>query len=252
VNLQKQNFAPHERIWLPLDNMTEPEMISTVKELAPYVGTFKIGLEQIIAIGAPQAVKLVREAGGRSIFLDGKFNDIKTTVGLASLAASRLGVEYFNVHASSGGEALQAAVDNCGNAKVLGVTVLTSIKEDECKSIFGDLPGPKVLQFAHKINIVGADGIICSPKEVAFLREHEQLRRLLLVPAGVRPVWAPADDQKRVMTPGEAIRAGADRLVIGRPITKPPQGIGNPSEGISDRVEAAKRIAHEIAEALVA
>ena len=145
----------------------------------------------------------------------------------------------FNVHASAGLEAVKAAVAQKGNSKVLGVTVLTSLK-DECVSIFGKEPADAVVQFAFLLKDAGADGIICSPEEVTALRQHPRLDHMLLVVAGVRPLWASNDDQKRVMTPSEAICAGADYLVTGRPIRKPPAEIGTP-------VEAAKRIADEVA-----
>ena len=149
----------------------------------------------------------------------------------------------FNIHASAGAEAIKAAVAVKKNSLVFGVTVLTSIDDSECVSIFGDKPNHKVVDFVSMLAENRADGTICSPKELSFLGASEVFSGLLKATPGVRPDWAVLGDQKRVMTPAEAIKAGADYLVIGRPITNPPAEIGSP-------VEAAKRIADEIASAI--
>jgi len=246
-----------DKIILPLDVDSVPKASALVKQLAPYVGPFKIGLEFIYSMiaslivpekegEAVENLKQIRELFSLlnfQEFLDGKLNDIPNTVGGASLAISRIGVRMFNVHASAGRESVVKAVANKGNSLVLGVTVLTSISPDECVSIFGDKPGPKVLQFAQMLGEVGADGIICSPQELELLGKQPELAKLLKVTPGVRPLWAAVGDQKRVMTPGEAVKAGASFLVIGRPITQPPAEIGGP-------IEAAKKIAEEIAAAM--
>lgn len=246
--------APKDRIILPLDVPNVAEARRLVDLLSPHVGLFKIGLEfvwsmivDLLLLKEESAVTLLREAralakaiGGSGAFVDGKLCDIPNTVKGASVAISRLGVRFFNVHASSGIESVKAAVSAKGKCQVLGVTVLTSIGEEECHSIFGDKPGFKVVDFARQLVAAGADGIICSPQELAPLGTYPSLLRIT---PGVRPAWAAVGDQKRVMTPAEAIKAGADYLVIGRPITKPPTEIGGP-------VEAAKKIAEEIASAL--
>jgi orotidine-5'-phosphate decarboxylase len=208
-------------------------------------------LENTEAVGLLMQVRALAKAlGAEHVFWDGKLCDIPNTVKGASVATSRMGVRMFNVHASAGIEAVKAAVASKGNSLVLGVTVLTSIGKladdtDECVSIFGDKAGNKVLHFARMLSEAGADGIICSPKELVDLSGSTAFDTLLKATPGVRPEWAAVGDQKRVMTPGEAIKAGADYLVIGRPITKPPAEIGGP-------VEAAKKIAVEIQEALIA
>lgn len=241
-----------DRIILPLDVDSIPKAIALVKQLKDYVGPFKVGLELIYSMLASLLVKDGAEAVGNlnqirelfwllgaQEFIDSKLADIPNTVGGASLAISKMGPKMFNIHASAGRDAVAKAVANKGSALVLGVTVLTSIAEKECESIFGEKPGPKVQQFAKMLADVGADGIICSPQELELLN----LSNLLKATPGVRPLWAAVGDQKRVMTPGEAIKAGASYLVIGRPITQPPAEIGGP-------VEAAKKIAEEIAAAL--
>jgi len=149
-------------------------------------------------------------------------------------------VKMFNVHASAGIEALMAAVDNKRDSLVLAVTVLTSIEENNANLIFGGPIKAKVLQFALDAKLAGCDGIICSPQELEFLSEQKELKDLMKITPGVRPDWAVVGDQKRVLTPADAIRSGATALVIGRPITKPPKEIGG-------RVEAVKRILEEIA-----
>lgn len=244
------------RIIVALDVDSVAKATELVKQLAPYVGMFKLGLEFINSMMASLIVPNVFEAERNltdirglfrllegKIFWDGKFNDVPNTIGSASVPVAKMGVKMFSVYASAGQESLEEAVANKGNSLVLGVTVLTSIDEKECVSIFGDKPGPKVLQFAKMLAEAEADGIICSARELKLLGKEPKLAKLLKATPGIRPFWAPARGQKRVMTPGKAIKAGADYLVIGTPITQPPPEIGGP-------VEAAKRIAQEISEAL--
>ena len=232
---------PKGRIIVALDVDDLDVSRTLVEELAPHVGMFKVGLQLLTAIGAPIAVGAVLEWGGE-VFLDGKLNDIPNTVGAAAKATAKTGAHMFNVHASCGVDAMRAAVKNKGDAIALAVTVLTSISEEEAELIFGTGSRAKVLQFARDARLAGMDGIICSPKELD-LCERWEMDGFLKVTPGIRPAWAAVGDQKRITTPADAIKAGADYLVIGRPITQPPDEIGSP-------VEAAKRIAAEIAEAV--
>lgn len=246
-----------DRIIVALDVDDVGKAIALVEQLEGHVGAFKIGLEFITSMIASLVVPeewsfaeaslgniryLFRLLGEKS-FWDGKFDDIPNTVGGASLAVSRMGVKMFNLHASAGREAIRRAVANKGDSLVLGVTVLTSIGAVECSSIFGDAPNVKVTQFAEMLSEEGADGIICSPQEVSYINQELRFSELLKVTPGVRPLWAVVGDQKRVMTPGEAVNAGSDYLVIGRPITSPPAEVGTP-------IEAAKLITEEIQLAL--
>jgi len=226
---------------LDVDNLEE--VGSLVGMLAPHVDCFKVGLELIVSVGAPQVVGLIHHLGGR-VFFDGKFDDIPNTVGKAAKAAAALGVSIFNVHASCGIEAMMAAVANKGMSQVLAVTVLTSLEENNAHLIFGGPSKMKVLQFARDAKTAGCDGIICSPQELEFLGKQKELSGLLKVTPGVRSEWASVGDQKRIMTPAEAIKAGATALVIGRPILKPPSEIGSP-------VDAVKKIAAEMKQAFV-
>ncbi len=248
-----------DRIIVALDVSTPDEAIRLVEDLQPHVGCFKIGLQFITAMlgsiivpsfeggqGAIYNLRRIRylfECLKSDILWDGKFDDIPNTIGGASGEVSKIGVKMFNLHASAGAEAIAKAVENKGDALVLGVTVLTSIDEDECASIFGGKPADKVVYFAEMLNRLGADGVICSAKELEPISNALIAENFLKVTPGIRPKWAQAGDQKRVMTPCEAIKAGADFLVIGRPIRKPPKEIGTP-------VDAAKKIAEEIETAL--
>jgi len=246
-----------KRIIVALDVDSVDKAIDLVKQLLPHVGYFKIGLELIYTMlaslvaakdeaEAAGALAKIRELFGLlkdRVFLDTKLDDIPNTVAGASKAIVKMAVKMFNIHASAGKEAVIKAVASRGNSLVIGVTVLTSIGEEECISIFGDKPGPKVIQFAKILVEVGADGIVCSPQELELLNQHPELKKLVKVIPGVRPEWATKGDQKRVMTPFEAILSGASYLVIGRPITQPPPEIGGP-------IDAAKKIAEEIKRAL--
>jgi orotidine-5'-phosphate decarboxylase len=230
-----------DRIIVALDVYSLDKAKSLVESLAPHVGCFKVGLELLTAVGAPKVVEFVHSLGGQ-VFYDGKFDDIPNTVAGAAKAVAGLNVRMFNVHASAGIEAMMAAIANKGSSLVLAVTVLTSLEENNANLIFGGPSKAKVLQFARDAKIAGCDGIICSPQELELLGKQKELVGLWMITPGVRPEWAATGDQKRVMTPAEAIKAGAAALVIGRPITKPPAEIGTP-------VNAVKRIISEIAAA---
>lgn len=232
-----------ERIIVALDVDNLDRALEFVEELYPYVGYFKVGLELLTSEGAPKVTEAIHKRGGK-IFYDGKFKDIPNTVAGASRAVAKLGVDMFNIHASGGLEMMKAAVNNKGKAKVLAVTVLTSLSEEEVHSIYGAPSKGKVIEFARWAKIAGVDGLICSPLELRVLERQGELADLLRVTPGVRPEWAARGDQKRVMTPSEAMEAGADYLVIGWPITKPPSDIGNP-------VAAAKMIADDIRKVII-
>jgi orotidine-5'-phosphate decarboxylase len=252
-------MKPHERIILPLDVSDITKATQLVNDLASHVGVFKVGFEAIYStmaelISHPEQdavnyLKRVRRLATlitkEKAFLDVKLADIPNTVGNAVRALSQLGVKMINIHASAGEKVIKAAVENKGKSLLFGVTVLTSISDHECLSIFGAIAQVKVYDFACMLIDNGADGIICAPKEGLKLREGRFFDKLLIATPNVRPLWAAGpDDQnkERQMTPGEAIKAGIDMLVIGRPITKPPAEVGGP-------VEAAKRIAFEIEQA---
>jgi len=240
-------LSPNQRIIVALDVATEKEAIELVRTLRDQVGFFKIGLELFTSIGT-NIVRRITELGGK-IFLDGKFNDIPNTIAGASRAATRLAVNMFNVHAMGGLEMMMAAVNACQEEstklqierpKVLGVTILTSIDKatmNKQLGILGDIE-TQVVHLAKLAENAGLDGVIASPQEIEAIRNNLS-RPMLIITPGVRPHWAASQDQKRVMSPSEAISKGASYLVIGRPITQPPTEIGTPAD-------AAKRIAEEI------
>lgn len=239
-----------DRIIVALDVSSLDEAEELVIELEPHVGYFKVGLELLTAVGAPKIMeffgRLEAKLGVKlvaRIFFDGKFDDISNTVGKASAAASKHGVAMFNVHASAGIDAMMDAVANKGQSDVLAVTVLTSLEENIAHLIFGAPSKAKVLQFARDAKLAGVDGIICSAQELELLTSRRELSGLTWVVPGTRPPWAAANDQKRIMTPAEAIGFGVDMLVLGRPLTEPPAEVGKPSD-------AAKLVAVEIEEAL--
>lgn len=246
-------MEPKDRIIVALDVNSIDKAFPLVGELYRYVGGFKIGLEfittmlaEMIAVTGPreaefrlaQARDLFRTITGK-VFWDGKWDDIPNTVGGAAKALEKLQVKMFNVHASAGIDAMAEAVMNKGQSLVLAVTVLTSREENDGNQTFGGPTKAKVLQFAREAMLAGCDGVVCSPQELALLGKRHELRGLLKVTPGIRAIDAPADDQKRTMTATEAIKAGADYLVIGRPITN-----------AKDPVSAASQFANEIAEAL--
>jgi orotidine-5'-phosphate decarboxylase len=229
-----------DRILVALDVDSLDKAMPLVEKLAPYVGSFKVGLELLTSAGAPQVVRRIHDAGG-SVFFDGKFDDIPATIAGASRAVSALGVKMFNVHASCGLESMRAAASAKGKSILLAVTVLTSIDDAASKHSFGAPALEKVLAFAEDASVAGCDGIVCSPRELEALAQNPRTARLLKVTPGIRPAWAAANDQKRALTPAEAVKKGASWLVIGRPILQPPSGTP---------VDAAKKIIEEIEGAL--
>jgi orotidine-5'-phosphate decarboxylase len=186
--------------------------------VTPHVSTLKIGLELYLRYG-PEVVASVRGASGVQIFLDLKLHDIPATVAAAARAVARLRPALLTVHAAAGAAAIRAAADAAPGTRVVAVTVLTSLGEADLQRI--GLAGPAsdaVRRLAALAVDAGARGLVCSPQEVAAVRS-EIGADILLVTPGVRPAGSETHDQARVATPEEALRAGADLLVIGRPIT---------------------------------
>jgi orotidine-5'-phosphate decarboxylase len=189
--------------------------------VSPHVSTLKIGLELYLRYG-PEVVASVRGARGVDVFLDLKLDDIPATVGGAARAVAKLRPDLLTVHATAGPAAIRAAVEALPLTKIVAVTVLTSLGDADLDAI--GLAGPTcdaVRRLALLAVEAGAAGIVCSPQEVAAVR-GEVGPGITLVTPGVRLAGQGADDQARVATPQEALRAGADLLVIGRPITRAP------------------------------
>jgi orotidine-5'-phosphate decarboxylase len=183
-----------------------------VKALDDVVDTFKVGSQLFTRVG-PKIVEFLSEQH-RHCFLDLKFHDIPNTVAKAVASAAALKVFMLTVHCSGGEEMLRAAAQPIPDRPILlGVTVLTSVA--------GNVR-PEVLRLAQLAVDCGLNGVIASPLEVQMLREKFG-ERLLIVTPGIRPAWAEAGDQKRVMTPAEAVAAGANYIVVGRPIVAAPK-----------------------------
>ncbi len=189
--------------------------------VTPHVSTVKIGLELYLRYG-PQVVATVRGASGVEVFLDLKLYDIPATVAGAARAVSRLRPEILTVHASGGPDMIRAAIESAPATRVAAVTILTSLGDADLHAM--GVTGPvsdMVLRLSVMSVEAGVRGLVCSPHEVAAVRAEVGPDVTLITP-GVRPAGADLHDQARVATPEEAIRAGADLLVIGRPITRAP------------------------------
>jgi orotidine-5'-phosphate decarboxylase len=216
--MKSQPAAAAGKIIVALDVPTRTKALRLVKQLRPQISTFKVGLQLYTAEG-PEVVHAILETGAR-LFLDLKLHDIPNTVAHAVEAAGKLGVHMLTIHLCGGRAMIEAAVAaRTESLTLLGVTVLTSMDQSALleTGVEADL-GQHVLRLAQLGADGGIAGLVASPHEVKLLRDRLRTQIQLVVP-GVRPSWAKAADQKRVMTPGEALRAGADYLVIGRPIT---------------------------------
>jgi len=192
--------------------------------LSAKVGMFKVGKELFTACG-PEAVRAVQRHGGQ-VFLDLKYHDIPNTVAKAMLEAARLGVQLANLHALGGAEMMETAATAVrkefgdDRPRLLAVTILTSSTAETLRGVGISLPVEQmVVRLARLAQEAGMGGVVASPLEIGLIRAACG-PDFLIVPPGVRPTFAAADDQKRIMTPAEAVGAGADFLVIGRPIAR--------------------------------
>ncbi len=239
-------LSPRERIFVGLDTPDIDKAARIAKSLVGTVGGVKIGKELFTAQG-PDGVRVA--AGGAPLFLDLKFHDIPNTVAGAIRAAVHLRPRIVHVHASGGRAMMMAAAEAAREAaedlgverpRVIAVTVLTSLDAADLEEV-GQMgpPAAQVERLARLAQASGLDGVVCSPREIARLREACGPDFLLVVP-GIRPSWAAAGDQKRIMTPAEAVAAGADHIVIGRPIT-----------AAEDPLAAARRIVAELEDCAV-
>ncbi len=236
-------ITARDRIALALDVDNDRDALAIVAELKDSVGVFKVGHQLFTAYG-PDIVRRIIGMGGR-VFLDLKYHDIPNTVAKASAEAVKLGVSIFNVHSLGGIDMMRAAVESAKETAgkynvpvptLLAVTILTSMDE---KSMRKELKITRSLQreVAHLARLAqraGMHGVVASPQEIKMLRRVVRGEFVILTP-GVRPAWADKDDQKRVMTPGEALKAGADYIVVGRPVLK-----------ARDRKAAVEKILEEI------
>jgi len=213
-----------------------------VRLLRNRIGLFKVG-KQLFTHAGPKVLDMIRQHGQRA-FLDLKFHDIPNTVAKASQEATRLEVAMFNVHALGGLEMMKAAVQatrdkakELGIRKplLLGVTVLTSLDDQSLRQVGIEGSVEEAVSRLARLAVeAGMDGVVASPREIGLIRKACGQDFVVVTP-GVRPATVAQDDQRRVLTPGDAIKAGADYLVIGRPIQHAP-----------DPVEAVERIVEEI------
>lgn len=238
--------AAKEKLILALDFGRLNEALDMARALAGVVGLFKINIHLFTAEG-PEAVRRI-SALGPSIFLDLKYHDIPNTVaGAISAAAELPKVRLLDLHATGNEAMMRAGAEALANLgadrpKLLGITILTSMSQADLRVLgIGGTPGSRALSLAKLAKRSGLDGVVASPKEVRPIRRGCGRDFLIVVP-GIRPAHGEQsrrDDQVRVATPGEAVRAGADYLVVGRPIT-----------AAADPVAAAKEIVEEMASAL--
>lgn len=211
------------QLCVALDGSDRDWIVTTARQLGPTVDWLKIGLEAFTAHGP----ELVREVSAcrPSVFLDLKLHDIPTTVARAAAGCARLGANVLNVHAGGGRAMMEAAVgavravDPSGSTKVIAVTVLTSLDSTALAEL-GSVQRSEelVLTWAALAQECGLDGVVASAQEAADIRRLCGPDFLIVTP-GIRPTWAAGDDQRRIVTPADAVKAGSDILVVGRPIT---------------------------------
>ncbi|HEX4951362.1 MAG TPA: orotidine-5'-phosphate decarboxylase [Blastocatellia bacterium] len=240
------SLQPKDRIVVALDVETAAQALTLVEQLRGLVGMFKIG-KQLFTAAGPDIVRHIVGLGEK-VFLDLKFHDIPNTVAAAGVEAARLGVSIFNVHSLGGSAMMRATVDALNAAAerekltkplILAVTILTSHDQASLAELGIERPlTEQVVHLARLAVAAGINGVVASPQEIAPLRQAIDNPNFVILTPGVRPSGAALNDQKRVMTPGEAVTAGADYLVIGRPITS-----------AGDPAAAAQKIRQEIEQA---
>ena len=233
------------KLIIALDVETADEARRLFSLLGARAGMFKIGSQLFTAAG-PDFVREITAKGAR-VFLDLKFHDIPNTVAAASREAARLGVSLFNVHAAGGGEMMRraaeavaetAAREGLERPKLIAVTVLTSANAQVLREIgVREELEAQVKRLAELAASSGLDGVVASPREIAAVRAAVTSKDFLIVTPGVRPATSSHDDQKRVMTPAEAVRAGADYIVVGRAILN----AGDPARAAEEIVGEMER-----------
>ena len=230
------------RVIVALDHPREDAAWALIEQLDAGMCRLKIGKEMFTRLGPAFVERVIGR--GFDVFLDLKYHDIPNTVAAACEAAADLGVWMMNVHASGGRRMMETAMDRLAQRAqrplLIAVTILTSLSQEELAEIgYRGSAEENVLRLAGLARDSGLDGVVCSPREAAPLRERVGGDFLLVTP-GVRPASASLDDQTRVMTPADAMRAGSSYLVVGRPIT-----------GAADPLAALQAINAEIADPLV-
>jgi orotidine-5'-phosphate decarboxylase len=231
------------KLIVALDVDTAQKARELFKALKGIAGMFKVGMQLFTAAGPALVQEIV--SSGERVFLDLKYHDIPNTVARAGVEATRLGVSIFNIHASGGNEMMRRTADSVAESAakegiprplVIAVTILTSANENTLTEVgFGSTPAELVPRLALMAAANGLDGVVASPREVGIVRSVVKDPDFVVVTPGVRPTGAALFDQKRVTTPREAILAGADYIVVGRPILEAP-----------DPAQAAQQIIDEL------
>lgn len=233
-----------ERIIVALDVDSRVKMQNLTERLGSAVNYYKVGMELFYSAGA-ETVEYLRQQD-KHIFLDLKLHDIPNTVAAAVTSLTRLGASILSIHAAGGRSMLQAAAHAADEAavrygverpKLVAITALTSFDEQGWQEIGGILPiSSHVVKLAQLAQAAGIDGVVASPQEAALIRAACGSEFVIVTP-GIRPASAAVNDQRRIATPTEAIKSGANRLVVGRPIT-----------AAADPVQAVQEIIRELAE----
>jgi orotidine-5'-phosphate decarboxylase len=234
------------KLIVALDVETAREALDLVSALKDVAGMFKVGSQLFTATG-PELVREIVSAGA-SIFLDLKFHDIPNTVAAAGVEAARLGVSIFDVHTCGGSEMMRRTADAVRETAeregilrplIIGITVLTSFDDSTlAEAGFSSRTDEQVSRMARLAEAAGLDGVVASPHEVKLVRETVERKNFVVVAPGVRPLGVASDDQRRVMTPAEAVRAGADYLVVGRAILRAP----NPALAALQIIEEMRQV----------
>jgi len=233
-----------EKLIVALDVDTAGQALDLFEALRETVSMFKVGM-QLFTVTGPDLVRQIVARGGR-VFLDLKYHDIPNTVSLAGIEATRLGVSIFNVHASGGAEMMKRTAEAVAETatregllkpKVIGVTLLTSLDQRSLEQIgFDNEPRSLVARLARMAEDCGLDGAVASPQEIEIIRQTISNPNFLIVTPGIRSGSDLSDDQRRTLSAAEAIRAGADYVVVGRPILN-----------ATNPVEQARKFVEEIA-----
>ena len=220
-------MEPHEHLIVALDVDSKERAMELARVLTPHVGMFKVGMELFYACG-PDLIHSIRELGAK-IFIDLKLHDIPNTVSRAVKVLTRYGADIINVHAAGGTEMMQAASQSAGEEaarlninrpRVIAVTVLTSLGQEELNDQIG-ITGSiedRVKFWSKTAKESGLDGVVASAREAAAIRDMCG-KQFIIVTPGIRPAGSAAGDQKRIVTPADALKAGSTYLVVGRPVT---------------------------------
>jgi orotidine-5''-phosphate decarboxylase (EC 4.1.1.23) len=244
LNLRGKKLSAKDRLIVALDVSTLAEAEAWMEKLAGEVGMFKVGLELFTSCGTA-LFDLVKKHGVK-LFFDGKFHDIPNTVSGATKAAVKNGCDMFNIHALGGRQMMETAARTCQETAdslklvqrpaLIAVTILTSTSAESLKADLQiEKPLEKMVPYLAKMaQECGLDGVVASAQEAGRIREVVG-KDFLIVTPGIRPASAAKDDQARIVTPGDAIKSGADYIVVGRPILK-----------ADDPVDAARKIVQEL------